>query len=88
VNLYQLEVILQGTPMAVLKSLYEFVASDDEDARTCVGYFSRVTHPVSCGPLMCVGEKKDFQGIEAIYRFENESDYRPVPLEIKELTFP
>jgi hypothetical protein len=84
-KLYQLEVTLQATPVAMLKSLYEFVASDDEDARTCVGYFSRVCQPINCGPLMCVGEKRNFEGIEAICRFDNESDHRVVPLEIQPL---
>ena len=84
-RLYRLEVALAGNPNAVFSATFDFVAEDDREAQELVTAFARVTQPVGVGPLNCVGESEMMDGLEVQKPFDDEKDYRFVPLEVVRL---
>lgn len=84
-NLYRLEAILSSTPVSSFSANFEFVAEHDNEARELVLAFSRVCQPMAHGPLYCIGESKNIDGLDAIYPHPDEKDWRPVSLEVQRL---
>jgi len=80
-NVYRLEVIhhiLQDYTRE-----YDFLAADDNEARSMVEVFYKVCHPLSHGPLWRVGKEETRDGIKAVYL--DEKFKMIVPLEVAKL---
>lgn len=84
-NLYKLQVTLAWTHHSHFGGVFEFIAADDDEARALVKAFARVCQPGTYGPLDCVGETETRDGITAVWRRDDESEHRMVPMEIVEL---
>src|SRR5262249_36884392 len=66
-NAYRLNAFLPARQFDVQEHNFEFVAKDDDEARSMVEVFYRVCHPLSHGPLWRVGKEDTRNGIKAIY---------------------